>query len=260
MIVLKTKTQQRRVLTAILPAIVIGWCAVGLADPAPKRLLEDSLFDEPRSVSSSPVDRANADPTNRGRAAGFAPERISPQSVWADELGLAGVSEDVLPLLSVAQQMRDVENMLGRAQCGAATQHAQRQILDSLDRLLEQVGSRCCPTRSDAGKTPNAGQNQKPSSGAKPGDGQKSGASQGAATDQTGKAGAGTGQQPSGDQRRVDAAQTRDLMKRLWGELPPRQRDQVLQLPAEEFLPQYEIMIEQYFRRLSEEKRKNPEP
>ncbi|MBN2216441.1 MAG: hypothetical protein JW719_03595 [Pirellulales bacterium] len=256
---LKIKTKQRCVWMAILPAIMVGWCAVGLADPVLTRSPEDALFDEPRPAPSSPVDRAHADPADRGRAAGFAPARISPQSVWADELGLAGVSEDVLPLLSVAQQMRDVENMLGRAQCGAATQHAQRQILDSLDRLLEQVGSRCCPTRS-AAKTSDAGQNQKPSSGVKPCDGQKSGPSQGAAPDRTGKTGSGTGQEPSGDQRRVDAAQTRDLMKRLWGELPPRQRDQVLQLPAEEFLPQYEIMIEQYFRRLSEEKRKYSEP
>ena len=44
----------------------------------------------------------------------------------------------------------------------------------------------------------------------------------------------------------------RGMMKRLWGELPERQREQMMQMPLEEFLPEYELMIEDYFRRLSE--------
>ena len=46
----------------------------------------------------------------------------------------------------------------------------------------------------------------------------------------------------------------RKVMEELWGELPPRQRQQMLQLPVEEFLPKYELLIEEYFRRLAEEK------
>jgi hypothetical protein len=43
-------------------------------------------------------------------------------------------------------------------------------------------------------------------------------------------------------------------MKQLWGELPEHAREQMLQLPDEEFPPKYESLIEDYFRRLSEEK------
>ncbi len=37
------------------------------------------------------------------------------------------------------------------------------------------------------------------------------------------------------------------------GALPERAREQMLQLPAEEFLPKYELEIEDYFRRLAGE-------
>ena len=48
-------------------------------------------------------------------------------------------------------------------------------------------------------------------------------------------------------------------MKSLWGNLPVRSREQMLQSFSDEFLPKYEIEIEQYYRRLSEEQGK-PQP
>jgi chlorite dismutase len=44
-------------------------------------------------------------------------------------------------------------------------------------------------------------------------------------------------------------------MERLWYLLPQHAREQMLQSPAEEFAPKYELQIEEYFRRLSEETR-----
>lgn len=54
--------------------------------------------------------------------------------------------------------------------------------------------------------------------------------------------------------RKPNPAATRAIMKRLWGNLPKRQREQMLESPIEEFPPKYELQIEDYFRRLSEEK------
>ena len=45
-------------------------------------------------------------------------------------------------------------------------------------------------------------------------------------------------------------------MKELWGALPERARQQMQQLPVEDFPPKYERLIEEYFRRLAEEKGK----
>ena len=76
---------------------------------------------------------------------------------------------------------------------------------------------------------------------------------------------AGANQQ-SGDQPAQDAAakasaggidvdashQPRGLVERAWGRLPERVRQQLLQSARGEFLPQYEVEIQQYFQRLAE--------
>ena len=53
---------------------------------------------------------------------------------------------------------------------------------------------------------------------------------------------------------RPDMSEMRAMVKQLWGELPDRDRQQMMQLPLEDFLPQYQWQIEEYFRRLSEDK------
>ena len=47
------------------------------------------------------------------------------------------------------------------------------------------------------------------------------------------------------------------MVKALWGHLPERSREQMLQSFSDEFLPKYELEIEQYYRRLSEEQGEN---
>jgi hypothetical protein len=47
-------------------------------------------------------------------------------------------------------------------------------------------------------------------------------------------------------------AQLREILRGLWGQLPERVRSQVSETLAEQFLPQYAPLIEQYYRRLSE--------
>jgi len=240
----------------VLLATVAGmspWDGPCMADPEATRSLENSLLDNSQSPRLAPMKPSRAGADGRGDTSAFPPARVTRQSFWADELGVTRVSDDVLPLLSVAGQMRDVQKMLGRAECGATTQHAQRQIVDSLDRLLLEAQERCGAAAAACDK---GGDKRPPDSAApcgKPGDGQKPGMT----PDNSGKAPAGADGRQGGGAPRLDAGQRQIMLKRLWGELPPRQREQMLQLPVEEFLPQYEIMIEDYFRRLSEQKGTN---
>jgi hypothetical protein len=44
------------------------------------------------------------------------------------------------------------------------------------------------------------------------------------------------------------------MLKRVWGHLPPRLREQLSSGMAEEFLPKYEKLIEEYYQRLVEER------
>jgi len=47
----------------------------------------------------------------------------------------------------------------------------------------------------------------------------------------------------------------KSLLKDSWGHLPAHAREQMLQNSPEQFLPQYELMIERYYRRLAEEQK-----
>ena len=56
----------------------------------------------------------------------------------------------------------------------------------------------------------------------------------------------------------VDKGAVDEMVKALWGQLPARSREQMLQSFTDEFLPKYELEIEQYYRRLSEEQSTQP--
>lgn len=161
------------------------------------------------------------------------------------------------PLAAIARRMREVESRISRADCGGQTLQAQQAILVDLDALIQQAKKSCGQCQSSGQKASQGVQQRKPVTQAcnKPGD--KPGQCQGKPGDKPG----GSGKAPLGqadakqpDARHADMNEMRALLKRLWGELPQRDREQMLQLPVEEFLPEYESLIEDYFRGLSEEK------
>ena len=51
----------------------------------------------------------------------------------------------------------------------------------------------------------------------------------------------------------VDMAEMEALIKEIWGRLPPRSREQLLNSHVERFLPLYDQIISEYFKRLAEE-------
>ncbi len=155
------------------------------------------------------------------------------------------------PLINIARQMRAVQHRIVENDSGPATQQTQQQIIEQLDRLIEQAKEGCCgggkpgQARCQGGSSERKkiAQSKKPSQGEKPGKGTSPGQSGGSAAVKE--------PAPPG---RTDMQQMRALLKRLWGELPPRDREQMLQYPVEQFLPEYERMIEEYYKRLSEAK------
>ncbi|NLE39200.1 MAG: hypothetical protein GX621_14350 [Pirellulaceae bacterium] len=234
----------------ILIVLMLAYAVVGAAAPRPSRSFEDALFDDAKPGRLPLMDPQRIKVRDgAGERQGEADRRAT----WARELGEAALPEETLPLLSVAERMRDVEGMLRRADCGPATQHAQRQIVQSLAELLDRAAQPCrAGSTAPCDKTGNSATSPTDKSGEPSGerpaeDGKKT--DSGAKEPPEGEPGAG------GNAKRVDPERARAMMKELWGELPPRRREQMLQLPVEEFLPGYELLIEEYFRRLSEEKR-----
>jgi len=142
--------------------------------------------------------------------------------------------------------MRQVEGLIAQTESGPQTQDLQKQIVSSLDELIKQARScskKCSPSQSSqkvASRQQVRQPNKKPKEGRiKPGDKR--------ATNPAGKPG-------QAGPRRPTPEEMKELVKSVWGELPEAEREQMLQWMSEgEFLPKYELLLEQYFKRLVEE-------
>jgi len=164
------------------------------------------------------------------------------------ELGAAAVSEEENPLLEIARQMRQVERLIAGAESGSTTQDLENGIIARLDELIKQA-RKSCKQGSPSQCSPKVAARQKvrqPEKKPSPGQGKPT---QKPATDPVTRPG------ESGPQR-PDMDQMRELIKSVWGELPDKDKEQMLELMGNlEFLPKYELLIEQYFKRLAEKRR-----
>jgi hypothetical protein len=155
-----------------------------------------------------------------------------------------------LSLARVRQTMQQAKSLLGTSntapnavtitQAGAA----QQQVVDQLDKLIAELSKQC-----QGGQCQPSAQAPKPSerSQAKPGKpASAAGRGQTAARESSDRLDRSTAQP-------VEKADIEAIMKDLWGHLPAREREQMMQSFSEEFLPKYQLEIEQYYRRLSEE-------
>jgi hypothetical protein len=121
------------------------------------------------------------------------------------------------PLSSIARKMRRARERLAQEQVSQDTQGLQKQAVTELEALIKQQ--------------PDAGQ-EKP--GNRP------------ARESTERLG-------HQDAQRTNPEAMQALVKRVWGHLPDRARQELQNVSAEEFLPKYREVIEDYFRRLAEE-------
>jgi hypothetical protein len=169
-------------------------------------------------------------------------------SSLAGKLAVAEVVRSALK--SAASEMAMAAALLDRHQTGQLTQEAQQkavarlaELLAALIRQAEKPSGAGSPQELVARKVPVPQVSGQPPA--------KPGAEAGKPGTQPAKA---VAQGRSGDGQGAGAAALRAQIDRLWGSLPERQREQMSQLPgAEEFLPKYEVLLEEYFKRLAEQ-------
>jgi hypothetical protein len=210
------------------------------ADPPPST--DDQLRDSLNSKAGDDYDKEllgdAAKPGGKGRADDELQKKLQ------KELGAAAQQEGKAeaPLLKVAKAMRAVPPLLDRRNSGTETQLLQTQIVSDLEKLIEAAkksgsGGKNSPTRKPTGGE------KKPAQ--KPGQTADNNPQPAETSDPTIR---------KPENRAAAAAKTVRQMIELFGpELPQRDRQQMLELPSECFLPEYELEIEDYFRRLSED-------
>jgi hypothetical protein len=232
-------------LTMVLLAILI--LAPSLFAQSPPSSTDDELLKQLNERSTDDLDRelfGEKKKTQPADRAGQGGDRLPEQ--LRRELGAAAVMECDNPLLDIARRMLDVQSRIAGADGGEQVQGEQKKIIADLDKLIEEAKKSCNGSGSCA--NPKQSSSRTPSSAAK-----KPGSKPG--NKPSNKPAQQSSQRPPDKKAaKPDPAEMRNLIKDLWGELPPGVREQMMQNPTEQFVPQYESMIEEYYRRLAEGK------
>ncbi|MGE3409548.1 MAG: hypothetical protein AB7I37_22210 [Pirellulales bacterium] len=154
------------------------------------------------------------------------------------------------PLVRIGRQMREVEELIGGEKTGEETQTLQDDIVAQLDKLLKQAQQQQQQQQQNASKD----QQQKDKS-------KRRQVKQPQQQKQQQSKNSPKPSQDSSDKLRPDELQrpdklaVSDLIKRVWGQLPEKEREQMSQHSIELFLPQYEQLITEYFKALVEKQK-----
>lgn len=137
---------------------------------------------------------------------------------WIPGYSAPPAAED--PIGSIEAQMKDVGSDLAAMKTDSPVQARQQQVVASLDVLIKELEQQC--KGSGGGSNPNPTKPMNRSIIAKG---------------------------PGGSGPLHDAAEG----TRVWGQLPPRERERILQSQTEGFPPGYESVLANYYRRLAQE-------
>jgi len=211
-----------------------------------------ALAGEPVGAAQSPLDRELFGPDVRPSSPLGPSTPESPDRAWAErlrrELGAAAQSEDDPLWLQAVLRMEDAVEALraGRAAEAAERQRAAAALWDELLAAARRSGSSGvgagAPAGGAAASNGNAQTADAPAAGGNRGGNRPVERPAGGGTDGPRPGGAGESGEP-----------LVGVLARLWGELPARLRRQVQQPLVEDFVPNYEAVTEQYFRRLAEQ-------
>ena len=199
-----------------------------LADDAPKAQPKST----PKSLDAQLLDGLDADLLKD--LPGAARPTKEPQPGQPAETSAA-----TNPLAIVSERMREVQRRIAGRDTSETTQTVQKQIEADLAALIEQAKQQCA-----ACKNPGSGH------------GQQAGNTGGNPTPAPPRD--STNRVEQGTKEAVETADVKDVLRRFWGHLPDKIRDQMQSSLSEEFLPKYERVIEDYYRRLAEDPRARP--
>lgn len=149
------------------------------------------------------------------------------------------------PLAKIGDRMREAEQLIGKRNTSIKTQTLQREILTDLDALIAKLEKQC---QCAGGQKQQSKPQQNSSQAKKPGksDSDSGEESKKPADDSTERIG-------KNDDSKVEAQDMHELVRAVWGNLPARVRQQMQSASVEQFLPKYERLIEEYYKRLAED-------
>lgn len=172
------------------------------------------------------------------------------------------------PIESAIEGMRNAQKRIAEKDTSAKTREVQEQVVKDLEKLIEQAKK---PPQSPPPQSQNSqDQNQNPQdrkqgqgrkNSPQPEDGQKteeekqsdSGEAPGRQKSESEKARESSDEARAAREREAEMARRRDLVKDVWGHLPPALRQKLLNVSSDKSLPKYDELIRRYFESLAEE-------
>ncbi len=202
---------------------------------------ETSSTDKSKTLLGEPLDGESPS----------APEKLSPDAGAAGEdIGNRDLStDDDNPLARLEQKMRQVQDRLARRDPSQETQTIQREIATDLASLLESLQQQQQQEKNQNQSSSRQQQSQPQSTP------QQSQSSSSAPSSEPSSKPAQDSEERLGKSNddKLQPEALRDLYQRAWGHLPAHVRDQMQAAAQEQFLPKYQILIEEYYQRLAEE-------
>lgn len=150
-----------------------------------------------------------------------------------------GQESDANPLAEIAQRMKQVERRISNRETSSRLQAMQQDIVAELDRLIQQMQQQ--PSGGQSKGSPSSSSQQSSSQSSVSGAQE----SKRPATDSAPRLGKADGES-------TDLAEMQKMLDEVWGHLPARVREQMQNATVEQFLPKYERLIEEYYKRLAE--------
>lgn len=202
--------------------------------------LDDELFSDLAPLEAEPNPEPPTKPSSEV-------DRRLQQELGGDDLGQKRGGNKMVEL---ADTMKQVRNRIQRKDLAAETQEMQAGIVKDLDAIIDQLRKQKKQNKSGGSSSQQKQNQQQRSKQSKPQ--QKPG----------GKPGDKPSNQPSNDSTtrlgnaeaaEADAESRDQLMQDAWGNLPAALKRQMQSARPEKFLPKYSRLIEEYFKRLSEE-------
>lgn len=154
-----------------------------------------------------------------------------------EDVGQSAKQED--PLARVLLKMRSSRDRLKLRDTTTATQSIQQQIVQDLEAMLASsptTSGQSQPEQNSAGQANSSAQDS-------PGDGSASPSSTQESDNRV----------DPNPQTEVQLVELKNQLRRVWGHLPEKVREQMISGMSEEFLPKYEKLIEAYYKRLADE-------
>lgn len=151
-----------------------------------------------------------------------------------EDIELGGAKD---PFARIATKMQRSRDALTSGSSGEPTQELQKEILLDLDALLKNMEKKC-----QGGNCKKPGSSSSASASSKAGS--KSNSKPSDSTNRVGEA---------GKTESEESASAADRIKEVWGHLPPKVREAMQNASLEEFLPKYDKLIEEFYRRLAEQ-------